>query len=187
MEKQHFVALTENSSLSKFSIANPPSASLVGNITALSGSVLWQPRTANKPQAIYQPQSIQQGEELLTQNGTVTVAFPNTATVQLSKNAHISIIQTLPVDIVFQQSQGEVTYTALGSLPVSVRGLDILVSLKSAKGTVAVDPQKQLVIVLVKDGSVTAAYTDSNNTTQVLTVSQGKNLIFDNKKKVTMN
>lgn len=164
------------------SVEKPPSAALVGTITAFSGTVLWLSRVANSPVAITQPQSIQQGEELQTKNGTITVSFTNTATIQLAKNAQLSIIQTLPVDIVFQQTQGTVTYTASGSLPVSIRGLDLLVTMKKGTETVSVDAKKQLVTVLVTDGSAIAAYTH-NNKTQVVTVSQKEKFTFDNNEK----
>jgi len=92
----------------KFSLDNPPSQSLVGNISSLSGDILWQSRT-NQQLIITSPQKIQQGETLETgSKGQITIVFTDVATISAARNTKFSIVQTLPANLVIQQIQGQI-------------------------------------------------------------------------------
>lgn len=168
----------------RFSLADAPSESLVGNITALSGNVLWLSRVATSPVTITKPQQIQQGEELETGNGEVTVQFPQDITIHIAKNSHAAVIQTLPANIVLQEKQGTIGYAGGSStVPLSVRALDLLVSFSQAQATVVVDPAASQVVVYGENGTVQAAYTDAKNKTHVVSIAKNEKLVFNSKTK----
>lgn len=180
----HPAGLLSPLSKARFSLADAPSQSLVGTITATSGTVLWLSRVATTPVGITGLHSVHQGEELQTENGEVTVEFPKSIKAQLQKASHISLIQTLPATIVIEQKQGIVSYTNAGAvIPLSVRSLTLLISVLNGKVTVSTDVKKSLVSVQVTSGTVQVAFTDATNASQVTTLSVGKSLIFNSQTK----
>src|SRR5579871_5704011 len=166
-----------------FSLEKAPTQSLVGTISSLSGQVLWQSRIANAESPIIASQQIQQGESVETTDGTASIAFASALLAQIEKNTQVNIIQTLPADIVIQQTQGTTDYQRLGTIPVSIRGLDLLLSVERGEVTIVVDPLTSHVNVIVKSGKITAAYTNKQNQTNIKTISAGQQLLFNNNTK----
>lgn len=169
----------------QFSLEKAPSESITGTIAALSGQVLWTSRTADTSLFITHSQSIQQGEELATGNtGKATIAFPGEVTINMAKNSDVNIIQTLPANIVIEENNGNVIYEKIAtSIPISVRGLDLLVNIDSGQSSIAVDKTNALVNLFVKSGSVTVAYTDTNSTSHVISIKTGQTITFNNNTK----
>lgn len=184
LHKQH-VQLISPLSPTQFSLANAPTESLVGTISALSGTVQWQSRTADNPIPLTSPRQIQQGESLFTGNdGSVALTFPAIATVTLLKNAQVNIIQTLPVNMVLQQVDGTITYIAQStSTPLSIRALDLLTTSTNGQVIISVDKVKSLITLSVVNGSASIAYTDTNNQSQVMTLTVNKKIVFNNNTK----
>lgn len=172
-----------------FSLDSPPTEALVGTIATLSGTVLWQSRTASSPSALPKPRDVVQGEELLTgDSGSLTISFPDVLTLRLFPKSHISLIQTLPATIVVRQAEGTGVYSGLSEKkPISVRGLDILLTFGNATCSVSVDTKTSRVSVIVTDGEIRAAYTDTDNISVIKTFTKGQSFIFTNDtKKVTV-
>lgn len=182
--KQH-VQLLSPLSPTHFSLANAPTDSLIGTISALSGTVSWQSRIADNPVTLQSPRQIQQGESLFTgSDGSLALTFPTIATITLLKNSQINIIQTLPVNVVIQQIDGTVTYIAQSSTtPLSIRALDLLTTSTNGQVIISVDKVKSLITLSVVNGSATIAYTDTNNKSQVMTLAVNKKIIFNNNTK----
>jgi hypothetical protein len=122
------ISVTKNTPT--FSIENAPSQSLKGEITTMSGEVDWQGRTATVSSQINSPQAVQQGENLTTgASGSLTLTFPNSCTINYSKNTEIDIIQTLPANVVFSQVSGTGEFIVNGSYPISIRVSSLLTEL----------------------------------------------------------
>ncbi len=169
----------------KFSLENAPGESLKGNIASFSGMVNWQSRTATIPAQLKGLQPVQQGEEINTgKDGQVTIQIPNATSFSLLSNSDINLIQTLPADIVISQNQGIVDYARLGTIPVSIHTLDLLVQIDNGESVIAADKAKQIITVLVEKGSITAAYNNSQNISTLVPVQEGKKFIFHNDTKV---
>jgi len=168
-----------------FSIENAPSKSLSGKLASLSGNVSWQSRTANYATLITSSVKLQQGEEINVQNnGKAVMDFPQVATITASSNTQINFIQTLPANFVVEQKQGLSVYDKNGDIPVSVRALDLLINIEKGTCTVSVDKDTSDIIVTVNSGSVAVAFNDTGNNTNILTINQGKEYLFNNDTKL---
>lgn len=169
---------------SKFSIDNPPFDSLKGKISSLSGTVSFQPRSKDYATLINAPVEILQGEDLNTGgNGSATVIFDRIGEISLSENTQISFIQTLPQNFVISQKQGTATFQKTGNIPFSVRGLDLLINLESGKTSINVDPDNSIITVDVLKGSISAAFNDTDNLSNVITIESPRRYIFNNNTK----
>ncbi len=170
-----------------FSIGQPPKDSVKGIIASMSGNIMWQSRLATEPAQIAKPQTIQQGESLVTgDTGNVSLSFPNFANLTIFPKSELNIIQTLPINFVFEQTTGSVTYEETGSTPVSIRTLNLITKLDSAGAlTVIIDKDKGRVTATEKAGSATVAYNDLQFVSQVVALKAGQVLVFDEATRTT--
>lgn len=175
------VSFSDLVKLSRFSLEKAPSASLVGVIKSMEGEVMHEERLATESAKINIPIPIQQGESLSTGvDGKIILTFEKAAELTISSETKVGIIQTLPADLVFSQSTGSVNYVKLANIPVSVRSYHLLIK-NDGDITVSVDTDfpKPIITVIVNSGSVTVAYNDKENISQVLTVDEGQTLSFN--------
>ncbi|CAN5147360.1 hypothetical protein BH11PAT1_BH11PAT1_5610 [soil metagenome] len=161
-----------------FSFLNPPSNSLVGNITILTGEVLWESRVATEPAQITIRQKIQQGETLKTGSGSATVQFDKTATFVISSESELDIVQTLPESFVFQQQLGTVEYQRSGITPLSVRVMHLLLDQDVGDSLVGMDTEARTVTIFVRTGKLRLAYNDLDLNTQLQDIEAGKKVVF---------
>lgn len=165
---------------STFSLENPPSNSLKGQITTFSGDAFLQSRTASLPAELTSLQEVVQGENLVTKDkGTITVAFANRETLTIAPNSEIDFIQTLPANIVVAQQAGKIQYTKSSTVPFSITAFSLLVNQQQGTLTVLVDNKNKTATVEVKNGSVQLAYVDTDQNTQVVNLSQGQTFVYD--------
>ncbi len=163
-----------------FSIDQAPKDAIRGEIATYSGTVNFQSRTATEPARLTGIVPIQQGESLVTgDDGSISVNFPSFGSVTLGLKSGIDVIQTLPVDFVFNQASGSGVYQNTGSSPFSIRGLHLLVTLASGSATVAVDQKTHLVTVLSKTSPLTLAFNDNQYISHVLNLVIGVKYTFD--------
>jgi hypothetical protein len=168
---------TPTSSL--FSLVNAPSESLRGEISTMSGQILWQSRIATQEAVIVNPQQIQQGEKLETgKDSSLTLDFPNAARVNFLDNTAIDIIQTLPSNIVFSQEKGSAEYLNMGNSVVSIRALSLLVQ-DGGDIIISIDPLKPIVTLKVKSGTAIVAYNSLSFVSHEFTIESGKTYIFN--------
>ncbi|HSX09156.1 MAG TPA: hypothetical protein VLF93_03320 [Candidatus Saccharimonadales bacterium] len=181
--EQHIIAASNvsNSPLTtKFSLVDAPSNSLKGKIASMSGSVLWLSRTARKPVQLHSSQAIQQGEEITTgENSSVSIVIKNTDEFMLSGNTHVNFIQMLPINLVVAQNKGSVLYENTGDNALTVNALDLIATINRAWVAISVDPDAGTVTIDVQKGATTIGYEDSQNTSQVVQVTAGKEFVFD--------
>lgn len=179
-QTQNLISPQSNFSYNQFSPNQPPTESLKGDLTFLSGSISWQSRIATQPAQIKLPQKIQQGEEVATgDDSSVTVEFDSIASVVLASNSTLTLNQTLPANLVFNQTQGMISYTKIGSLPISIRSLHLLTNLNQGQAVISVNLKTDVVTVAVKKGSVSLAFIDSKNITQVVSLTSERQFKFD--------
>ena len=170
-----------NSPLAQFSFSldTPPSQSLQGAITFLSGEVEWQSRTATEPAKITKPRQVQQGEEVKTlDSGQLTIVFPEIAGITVYPKTEIDIIQTLPTNILIGQNSGTADYKKLDNNSLSVRSQNLLIKINQGEIMISVDENKPYITANVITGSVTVAYNDMNFITKLIAVSSGESLLF---------
>lgn len=163
----------------KFSLDKAPSESLQGEVASISGKVNWLSRIAVKPVSIKSSRRIQQGEELSTSNnGHAIVRIQKDALITLSPNSHINFIQLLPINFVFAQDKGSISYQSDGqAVSVISHGLDTAISRGWA--IIVVDPVDDTVTISVTRGFVTVGYEDEQNNSNVVTVNAGQQFNFD--------
>jgi hypothetical protein len=168
-----------------FSIENAPSKSLSGKVVSFSGNVSWQSRTVEYATLITSSVKLQQGDEVNVQNNAKAVMdFPQAVTITASSNTQINFIQTLPANFVVEQKQGLSMYDKSGDIPVSVRALDLLINIEKGTCTISVDKDTSDIIVTANSGSVVVAFNDTGNNTNILTINQNKEYLFNNDTKL---
>ncbi len=166
-----------------FSLEQAPSKSLKGTIS-FTGSLEWQSRIATMPALLTQPVSLQQGEIIITKDtGRATIEFPNAVSISASPNTEIEFIQTLPDNFVVLQRQGKADYKKSGTTPLSLRILGMILKQNEGEISASIDDTGSLLTISVIKGSITAAYNDVDYLSNVLTVSEGETLTFDNETK----
>jgi hypothetical protein len=170
---------------SLFSLEKAPTDSLSGEIASISGKIAWQSRIAPVAILINASTKLQQGEEVDSYNdGNAAIDFPEVAVITISPNTQVNLIQTLPQNFVVWQKQGLANYEKSGENPVSVIALDLLINVESgASCSILLDKENARVTVTVKTGSVTAAFNDSDNNTNVVLVKSVHEYIFDDNSK----
>ncbi|CAN5148651.1 hypothetical protein BH09PAT1_BH09PAT1_4640 [soil metagenome] len=165
--------------ISQFSVENPPSNSLHGDITLLSGATKWQSRTATEASVITQKRSIQQGETLLTgDTGNVSVAFPDML-FTLTENSTLNFIQTLPSNVVLEQKEGNITYENTSSNPLAIRVYPMLIEQIQSTAKISIDDDLGTTTIKITTGSATVAYNDSDNISTVEKITAGHTMTFD--------
>lgn len=171
--------VTISSEISKFSLERAPSTSLHGEITMLSGDVMWQSRIATEASAITLKQKIQQGESLETgKTGEVSVAFPNML-FEISTDTKLNVIQALPASIVLEQPTGKIKYQTTSSTPLGIRISPVLIESKKGNFTISIDGDDGTVTLYVENGLVTAAYNDSDNISTLQKITEDEVFTFD--------
>jgi len=162
-----------------FSLDTPPSQSLQGAITALSGEVVWQSRTATEPAKITKLRQVRQGEEIKTlDTGQTTIVFSDIADITVYPKTDINIIQTLPSNILIGQNNGAADYKKLDGNPLTIRSQNLLIKINQGEIMISVDENKPYITVNVITGSVSVAYNDINFITKLIAVSSGENILF---------
>lgn len=163
-----------------FSLENAPRDSLRGQIATMSGEIFWQSRTATEPAKLLTPIILQQGENLIASDGgKMVVNFPADLTISLTPRSQINIIQTLPVNLVFEQPAGTITYEASQSGTISVRSRRLLVNFTDGQVQVNTDSDNHVVTVGVFKGEGKLSYNDRNFTSQVVNLPAGRIFIFN--------
>ncbi|MCL5003677.1 MAG: hypothetical protein M1352_00195 [Patescibacteria group bacterium] len=163
-----------------FSFDQAPLESQKAQITALFGGVFWQSRTASQAAEIKSPVSLAQGEEISTgDNGGVTILFPAGQTVSLEADTKVNLIQTLPKNLVFEQSLGSAIYLNTEVEPISIKAASLLTTLALGKIKISVSPSLPQIIIAVQDGQATAAYNNQQNVTQVKKINPGQTAVYN--------
>lgn len=163
----------------KFSLENAPTESLKGQITKMTGNVMWQGRIATGAAQIFSPISIQQGENLSTgKKSSLSLVFTNAATVNFSENTAVGVIQTLPADMVFSQTTGTVEYIKTGNFPVTVRANYLLVNI-DGDILISFNTKGPIVTLSVKSGTALAAFNDLKYISHEVTISKGRTFTFN--------
>ena len=170
----------------KYSLEEPPSQSLRGKIATMSGEIHWQSRTATESSQITDLREIVQGETLWTKDSSqLKLVFDTVCGVEMSENTTIDVVQTLPVNLVFRQSEGLTIYEKTGEYPLSVRSLSLLSDI-DGKTEISIDGDKNIIYVNVVSGSTTIAHNDADYVSHQLQISEGQTYSFnhDNRKGV---
>lgn len=168
----------------RFSIEKAPKNSGKGTIQSMSGTIKWQSRIATEPAQITKPVPIQQGDELLSgEDGNAVINYLTSLTISLSPNSHISFIQTLPTNFVFNQINGTIEYQKNNPTPLAIRSLHLLTQMDNGDIQIVVDEKTARVEIAVKQGSARIAFNDLNNVSNVVSLSQGDYYQFDDRKR----
>jgi hypothetical protein len=164
---------------SNFSLEKAPSQSLVGKIISLNGEVFYESRTSSESAKITNPINVQQGESLATgTGGNVILNYADAVDITISPMSSVNIIQTIPNDLVFQQTLGSIKYNKLSQIPVSIRVGHLLVE---NDGIIIISFTKDSPITTVEviDGSANTAFNNLNNDSQLLNLKKGQILRFN--------
>ena len=168
----------------QFSIEKAPKNSEVGIIQSMIGTIKWQSRIATEAAQITKPIPIQQGEELISgEDGSTVINYLTGLTISLSPNSHISVIQTLPTNFVFNQINGTIEYQKNNPIPVTIRSLHLLTQMDNGDIQIVVDEKTARIEIAVKQGSVRIAFNDLKNLSNVLSLQQGDFYQFDDEKR----
>ncbi|MCX6816844.1 MAG: hypothetical protein NTZ93_03195 [Candidatus Beckwithbacteria bacterium] len=164
---------------SNFSLEKAPTESLKGKIVTMTGEISWQSRTATEAARIFSPSEIQQGEKLITgEKSNLALVFTEACSVTLSEKTEMEIVQTLPANIVFSQTNGTGEYVKTGGYPVTIRVMNLLAE-EDGDMIVSIDPKKPIISLTLRSGKATAAFNDLNYVSHEMTVVAGQTFIFN--------
>lgn len=167
-----------------FSLETAPRDSLLGSIATMSGVMWWQSRTATQAARLNEGTVLQQGETLIaSDSGELIVDFAGKASIALLPKAKVEIVQTLPQNLVFQQTRGHLQYAASKDSPISVRANRLLVYLPQGAVQVKFEADSPYILVTLKEGEATVAYNDKDFVSQVIKLSPGEEFEFDNEER----
>ncbi|MDO8611026.1 MAG: hypothetical protein Q7R95_10905 [bacterium] len=170
----------------RFSIETAPKNSEVGTIQSMSGTIKWGSRIAIATEGaqITKPVPIQQGEELMSgEDGSAIIHYQSGLTISLSPNSHISFIQMLSTNFVLNQLKGTIEYEKNSPIPLGIRSLHLLMQMDNGDIQIVTDEKIGLIEITVKRGSVRIAFNDLQNISNVVSLSQGDQYLFDDKKR----
>lgn len=171
---------TPTPSRTAFSIENPPSESISGTITDISGDMWLVPRESTEPAKLAGTELIKQGEKLIaSDSGQITVTFPQLGQMRMIPESEVDVVQTLPVDLVFQHYKGTTEYERIGTVPLSVRSFRLLVSVTEGRIRVTTDEEQHTVSVEVLRGQATAAYNNPEIISTLVTIGEGEEFFFN--------
>ncbi len=171
------VAKTSNDSF--FSLEDPPSQSLQGEISSVVGDVLWQSRLATEPAALAENRKVRQGELVATgEDGSLEIHFEGEAEISVSPNSKLDFVQTLPKHIVVVQSSGSARYKTESLAGISVRSLHLL-GVISKSSDVEVENEEGDLTIIVHSGSVKVGFNDLENLTTTVNVGEGETYVYD--------
>lgn len=163
-----------------FSLDIPPSKSQSGEIVSLSGEVEWQSRSATEPAKLTQKQKVLQGEEFWTkESGNLHISFQNILELNVLPNTYVSVIQTLPTNIVLKQEGGEVVYKNSGASPLGIRARHLLIQQESGILNIKMNNTTPTIRVSVQKGSAKIAFNNADFETNVVTLEEGDTYIFN--------
>jgi len=168
----------------RFSIEKAPKNSEKGTIQSMTGTIKWQSRIATEAAQITKPIPIQQGEELMSgEDGSAVINYLTGLTISLFSNSHISAIQTLPTNFVFNQINGTVEYQKNNPIPMAIRSLHLLTQMDNGDIQIVIDEKTARVDIAVKRGSARIVFNDLKNLSNVLSLQQGYRYQFDDEKR----
>lgn len=168
----------------RFSIEKAPKNSEKGTIQSMSGTIKWQSRIATEAAQIIQSVPLQQGEELMSgEDGNAVINYLTGLTISLSPNSHISVIQTLPTNFVFNQINGTIEYQKNNPIPLAIRSFHLLTQMDNGDVQIMTDEKTALVDITVKRGSVRIAFNDLQNVSNVISLYEGDAYLFDDEKR----
>lgn len=164
----------------KFSLENAPSDSIKGQINNMTGDIWWQSRTATEPAQLNEPIAIQQGETLIaSEAGKLTVNFNPAATISLFPNTQVEIVQTLPLNLVFNQTKGVGQYQVSGINPVTIRSFNLIVNIESGLINIETDEETGEIILGLKTGWAKVAYNSPEFDSKVWELEPGDVFSYD--------
>lgn len=164
----------------KFSLDQAPSDSIKGQIINMTGEIWWQSRTATEPAQLKDTISVQQGEIwIASESGNLTIEFAPAATITLFPKTKIEIVQTLPLNLVFNQIQGITQYQAFGSSPVTIRSLNLIVNLEDGLLVVDTDEATGAIILGLKTGRAKVGYNSPEFDSKVWELEPGDVFEYD--------
>lgn len=164
----------------QFSLDQAPSESIRGTITQMDGEIWRQSRTATEPAKLIEPIIVQQGETLIASDeGKLTIEFNPGATVILFPNSKLEIIQTLPLNLVFNQTKGIGQYQVSGTNPITVRSFNLIVNIDNGLINIDTDEETGAIILGLKTGQATVAYNSPEFESRVWELEPGDVFEYD--------
>jgi len=175
-----FTKKEPNFESTKFSLEEAPSESIRGQITNMSGDIWWQSRTATEPAKLAEPVASQQGEVLIaSESGKLTVSFNPAAGISLFPETQVEIIQTLALNLVFNQTQGVGQYLVTGLVPVTIRSLNLIVNVEDGLLVVDTDEETGGIILGLKTGRASVGYNSPDFESRVWQLEPGDVFSYD--------
>lgn len=179
LTKQSEVVTTTKKTVPAIALKNAPENALKGDLSASSGTILFQDRIATKPATLLSPVQIQQGETLeTTADGKATVKFGTILTTELNSQTKLNYVQTLPENIVINQLTGKATYITATSSPVSIRSLHTVIKIES-ESVMTIETDDGLIDIEVTKGSIIVGYNDLENISTIVKVKEGYVFRYD--------
>lgn len=170
----------DNFELTQFSLEEAPNQSIKGQITDMAGEIWKQDRVATEPAKLNQPGMVQQGEILIASDeGKLTVEFNPAVTMTLYPQTTTEIVQTLPVNLVFNQTKGVGQYLAAGTNPVTIRSLNLIVNLDEGLLVVDTDGETGTIKLGLKTGTAKVGYNSPEFDSRVWELSPGDVFEYD--------
>ncbi len=164
----------------KFSLEEAPIDSIKGQITSMNGDIWRQTRTATEPAKLIEPDIIQQGEVLIASDeGKLTINFNPAVTISLFPETQVEIIQTLPLNLVFNQTKGVGQYLVSGTNPVTVRSFNLIVNIDEGLLNIDTDAETGVITLSLKTGAAKVGYNSPEFDSKVWSLEPGDVFSYD--------
>ena len=124
--------------------------------------------------------TIQQGETLIASDeGKLTVSFNPAATITLFPETQVEIIQTLPLNLVFNQTKGIGQYQVSGASPVTIRGFNLIVNIDEGLLNIDTDEETGVITLSLKTGAAKVGYNSPEFDSKVWSLEPGDIFEYD--------
>lgn len=163
---------------------DPPAESLSGIVTKVTGKVQKNSRKDGSVVELLSEDIILEGEKITTYDNSLTTLAFNETHITLSDQTVSAFTSTHPKNFLIHHQQGTLNLITSSNIPtISVRSLRGLFTLSQGKATIFTDSDQDEITFSIEKGSGQLGYIDSDNNTQMVEISEGERVIFDNQRR----
>ena len=179
-------ATSFNHELSTFRF-NPPALAVVGQVSHLTGDVEKMPRDSTVSAQLQAADSLLVGESLSTTTATsaATLTLGEVAIATMSGESALAYSSGLPGSLLLVQTQGQISYTNLGTSPLTIRLWHTLITCDQGEVRVRLGyPLKHLATVTATSGTTRVVMIDQTNQTQLVSLTAGQTVRINDQTRV---
>lgn len=164
---------------------SPPTMSVSGSVTDLSGIVEKSNRNSTQSSQIRTGARILQGESITTgPNSSATINYPITGKFMIKSTTEAVFVNTIRESFLIWLKNGQLSYLLKKeSLPISVRASGILIQVSGGSGDIDNQAEESILRVRNVSGLVKIGFEDSDNQTRIRILNPGQSATINTSQK----